>query len=144
MNTMSEMLRTTNPEAVGLKPEDDRRVLYEGQIVFFHPRQGEGRAGRLRVPAIVTRVEDEDHIELVVLDDPPVCRTNVVRRTAQNPVNSWSFITRPDVEAVDKPDGYPTREEMYAAFCKHRDELDDTVAELRAALDAINKAPRKH
>jgi hypothetical protein len=88
------MLATTNPAALAeIDPTRDRRVPYQGQIVLFHARPGEGRGGRFVSPAIVMGIEDEDHIELLILyaADDAVNRWKIPRRTDQNPYNSWSF-----------------------------------------------------
>jgi hypothetical protein len=91
---MSVMLATTNPAAVAeADPNRDRRVPYEGQVVTFHMRSGEGRGGRMTAPAIITRVEDEDHVELLVIfaADDFITRWKIARKTEQNNVNCWSF-----------------------------------------------------
>lgn len=91
---MSTMLATTNPAAVAeIEGNKDRRKPYEGQVVIFHMRPGEGRGGRMQAPAIVTRVEDDDHVELLVLfaADDFISRWKIPRRTEQNPYNSWAF-----------------------------------------------------
>lgn len=91
---MSVMLRSTNPEAAGvLELERDRRVPYVGQALVYHLRPGEGRGGKITAAAIVTRVEDEDHVELLIIfaADDFLTRWKIPRRTDQNPINAWAF-----------------------------------------------------
>lgn len=91
---MSVMLRSTNPEAVNeIDPDRDRRVPHVGQIVIYHMRPGEGRAGKMSAPAIVTAVEDDDHIEILVIfsADDFMTRWKIPRKTDQNTVNCWAF-----------------------------------------------------
>lgn len=91
---MSVLLATTNPEAAAeYEPNRDRRKPYLGQPVIFHMRPGEGRAGKMTAPAIVTRVEDEDHVELMIIHaaDDFITRWKIPRRSEQNNVNCWSF-----------------------------------------------------
>src|SRR5262249_33705200 len=114
---MSTLLSTTNPDAVReIEGDRDRRKPYEGQLVIFHMRPGEGRQGRMSAPAIVTRIEDEDHVELLVLfaADDFISRWKIPRKTEQNPFNSWSFNSydevfyRPkgEVSVEPKPEGH--------------------------------------
>lgn len=91
---MSVMLRSTNPEAAGeLELDRDRRVPYVGQAVVYHLRPGEGRGGKSFAPALVTRVEDDDHVELLIMfaADDFLTRWKIPRKTDQNPVNAWTF-----------------------------------------------------
>jgi hypothetical protein len=91
---MSTMLRTTNPAAVDeIDPGKDRRRAYVGQTVIYHGRPGEARMGKLSTPALVVRVEDDDHIEIIVryAAEDALDRWKVPRRTEQNPFNCWSF-----------------------------------------------------
>lgn len=89
---MSVMLRTTNPEAAG-EEAHDRRVPYIGQVVVYHCRPGEARQGRMEVAAIVEKIEDEDHLELLVLHSAEdlISKWKIARHGDQNPFNSWSF-----------------------------------------------------
>lgn len=91
---MSTMLKTTNPSAVAeADPSSDRRVPYVGQAVLFHARPGEGRAGRVVSPALVLRVEDDDHADLLIIYDADdfIVRQKIPRKTDQNNINAWSF-----------------------------------------------------
>ena len=91
---MSTMLKTTNPEAVNeIDPNRDRRVPYVGQSLIFHMRSGEGRAGKMTAAAICTQVEDEDHVELLVIfaADDFITRWKIPRKTEQNNTNCWAF-----------------------------------------------------
>lgn len=91
---MSVMLKTTNPEAAGaMEPDRDRRVPYVGQAVIYHARPGESRGGKSLAPAMVTRVEDDDHIEAMIIwaADDFITRWKIPRKTEQNPINAWSF-----------------------------------------------------
>jgi hypothetical protein len=76
-----------------IDPGRDRRRPYAGQIVLFHQRPGESRAGKPSSPAIVTRVDDDDHVELMIVyaADDFHTRWSVPRKTEQNPINSWTF-----------------------------------------------------
>ncbi len=122
---MSVMLATTNPEAaMAMDPGKDRRVPYEGQVLIFHMRPGEGCGGKLRALAICDRVEDDDHVELIVIHsaDNLITRWKIPRRTDQNPVNAWSFNEwderhyRPATAEVDapKPEGHLTWDDVKA------------------------------
>jgi hypothetical protein len=91
---MSVMLKTTNPDAVNeMDPHRDRRVPHQGQVLIYHMRPGEGRGGKITAPGIVTRVEDDDHVELMIVHaaDDFITRWKIPRKTEQNPVNAWSF-----------------------------------------------------
>jgi hypothetical protein len=93
------MLQTTNPEAAGaMDPTRDKRVPYLGQIVVYHMRPGEGRGGKLAAPGIVTRIEDDDHIELMIIHaaDDFITRWKIPRKSEQNPINVWSFTEHDD------------------------------------------------
>jgi hypothetical protein len=110
---MSTMLRTSNPTAVAeeIDPGRDYRRPYKGQRVLYHSRPGEGRAGKFTEIADVINVEDDDHVELLVILGPNDfhARLNVPRRTDQNPFNSWSFTEydqehyRPGDEKAEAP-----------------------------------------
>lgn len=91
---MSVMLKTTNPEAAGaMDPARDQRVPYVGQTVIYHARPGESRGGKSLAPAMVTRVEDDDHIEAMIIwaADDFITRWKIPRKTEQNPINAWSW-----------------------------------------------------
>lgn len=114
---MSTLLRTSNPAVMAeIDPGRDHRIPYQGQIVIFHARQGEGRGGKLTAPAIVTAVEDEDHVEIMIIyaADDFHTRWNIPRRTEQNPFNAWSFNDHDEVHyrpgapkpEAPKPDGH--------------------------------------
>lgn len=141
---MSVMLKTTNPQAAQEnEPNRDRRVPYEGQVIVFHLRPGEGRAGKTRAPAIVTRVEDEDHVEIVVYfaADDQLTKWKIPRKSEQNPVNAWAFNDWDEIhylpgevkEDVPKPEGHLTWDDvkaMHEEIGRMRVEL----AELAGAL----------
>lgn len=144
---MSVMLKTTNPAAAQEnEPDRDRRVPYEGQVLVFWLRPGEGRAGKTRAPAIVTRVEDEDHVEVVVYfaADDQLTKWKIPRKSEQNPVNAWAFndwdeknyipasmtINRPP-----EPDGHLTWDdvkEMHAEMGRMRAEIADLTGMLKS------------
>src|ERR1700682_6500319 len=81
-------------------------------------RPGEGRAGKVVAPAICRRVEDDDHVELMIVyaADDFHTRWKIPRRTDQNPHNAWSFNTWDEVhyqpnapaEVEPEPDAHLT------------------------------------
>lgn len=146
---MSVMLKTTNPAAIAeIDAQRDRRVPYEGQWLIFHMRPGEGRAGKLRAPAVVTRVEDEEHVELIIYfaADDAINRWKIPRKSDQNPVNAWSFTDwdeknyRPVTEDAEapKPEGHLTWDDVKV--------MHDEIGKLRAEIAELQDkatAPRK-
>jgi hypothetical protein len=147
---MSVMLQTTNPEAVGaMEPGRDRRVPYQGQVLVYHMRPGEGRGGKITAPAIVTRVEDDDHCEVMIIHaaDDFITRWKVPRKTEQNPCNAWAFSDHDEKhyareapkEDAPIPHGRLTWEDVKAMHAE--------VATLRnkvAGLEAASPAQRQH
>lgn len=140
---MSVMLRSTNPEAVAeIDPHKDRRVPYVGQIVVYHMRPGEGRAGKMSAPAIVTGIEDDDHVEILIIfsADDFMTRWKIPRRTDQNTVNCWSFNEHDDVHfqrnghvpKAPQPQGHLTWDDVHAMH-----------AEMAAMRNRLNAAEGK-
>lgn len=139
---MSVMLKTTNPAAAQEnEPNRDRRVPYEGQVLTFHLRPGEGRAGKTRAPAIVTRVEDEDHVEIVIYfaADDQLTKWKIPRKSEQNPVNAWAFNDwdeihyRPGEAKVEEPmpEGHLTWDDVK--------KMHEEMAALRGRLAALEQ-----
>lgn len=150
---MSVMLQTTNPEAAGaMDPARDRRVPYQGQTLVYHMRPGEGRGGKITAPGIVTRVEDDDHVELMIIHaaDDFITRWKIPRKSDQNPVNAWSFTEdddknyRPGAEKVDepKPEGRLTWGDVMAMHAEMAT-LRNKIAALEARPQHNNNPPRK-
>ena len=91
---LSTLLATSNPEAVAeIDPNRDRRAPYQGQSLVYHCRPGEGRGGKITAVALCTRVEDDDHVELLIIyaADDFITKWKIPRKTDQNNVNCWSF-----------------------------------------------------
>lgn len=145
---MSVMLRSTNPDAIGeIDPDRDRRRPHIGQIVIFHSRPGEGRMGKMAAPALVTAVEDDDHVELLIhyAADDAITRWKIPRRTDQNPFNSWSFneddeahyqrVPTPSTGEPAKVDGRLTWDDVKAMHAE--------IGHLRNRLAALEVKPRR-
>jgi hypothetical protein len=142
---MAVMMRSVNPDAVDeIDPNRDRRRPYVGQSVIFHARPGEARMGKLAAPAIVTAVEDDDHVELLAIyaAEDSVLRLKIPRKTEQNPFNAWSFNDydqdhyRPGPALAAPPEPSAVREMK---------ELRDHVQELRnrvRELEEVTTAPK--
>jgi hypothetical protein len=150
---MSVMLRTTNPGAADeMDPAHDRRVPYVGQWLVFHMRPGEGRGGKLQAPAVVIRVEDNDHVELVVFHaaDDQITRWKIPRRTEQNPVNAWAFNDwdevhyQPGSHVVEapKPEGHLDWEDVRKMH-EEMAALRGRVLHLENVRDALAEAQKK-
>ena len=136
---MSTMLRTSSPEAyAAIDPSYDRRAPYVGQTVVFHHRPGESRTGKPTAPAVVTEVQGEDHVELVIIypaDDFRTC-WNVPRRSDQNPINCWTF-NQWDEEHY-RPGATPAEAQPTGALDALRQEIDALRSRIVAEAKAIN------
>lgn len=140
---MSVMLRTTNPASVDeIDPVKDRRPPYVGQLVLFHGRPGEARMGKLVAPAIVTTVEDDDHVELLIMyaADDSLMRWKIPRQTDQNRFNCWSF-TEHDQEHYKPGPALATPPEP--SHIRDLKEARDQIQELRNRLTELEKANKK-
>jgi hypothetical protein len=85
-----------------IDPGRDRRRPYQGQALIFHVRPGErGSGNMLTRSAMVLRVLDEDHVDILVIYGDFTTqvgklldfdiRLSVPRRTDQNSSNAWGF-----------------------------------------------------
>jgi hypothetical protein len=85
-----------------IDPGRDRRRPYQGQALVFHVRPGErGSGNMLTRSAMVLRVLDEDHVDILVIYGDFTTqvgklldfdiRLSVPRRTDQNSSNAWGF-----------------------------------------------------
>lgn len=131
---MSVMLATTNPQAVGeLEPSRDHRSAYVGQWVIFHTRPGEGRGGTMTTPALVLRIHDEDHVDLLIKwgQEDEIERQKIPRKTDQNNFNAWSFNAD---DEFNYRDDSPLREAVKA--------LADEVKELSERIAALEPPKR--
>jgi hypothetical protein len=139
---MSIMLKTTNPDAVdAMDPTHDRRVPYPGQILVYHMRPGEGRGGKITAPGIVTRVEDDDHVELMIIHaaDDFITRWKIPRKTEQNPVNAWSF-TEWDEKHYDRPVNVAITSEIVDKMIEDKAApLHSKIASLEGELRRLRK-----
>lgn len=125
---MSVMLATTNPEAMAEYQNKDRRIPYVGQWLVFHTRPGEGRAGSMTAPALVLRIHDEDHVDILIKwgQEDEIERQKIPRKTDQNNFNAWSFNAH---DEINYRDDSPVREGLHAV--EHRvHELERRVADL--------------
>lgn len=66
---MGHLLKTVNPEAAADIANETKPIPCIGETVIFFPRPGELRAGRGKHAAIVTAVNDDDTLDLVVVYD---------------------------------------------------------------------------
>jgi hypothetical protein len=145
---MSVMLRTQNPEAAAAIDDSDHRPPYVGQIVLYHARPGEARMGRQVAPGTVMAVQDEDHIDVLIIYDADdfIFRQKLPRKTDQNPFNAWSFTDRDEkfYRPTDNPD-YAPREDtntLFSEVAKLKEKLADAHARLDAIFDDKKKSKR--
>ena len=146
---MAVMMRSVNPDAVDeIDPNRDRRRPYVGQSVIFHARPGEARMGKFAAPAIVTAVEDDDHVELLAIyaADDSILRWKIPRKTEQNPFNAWSFNEydqehyRPGPALAAPPEPSALRE--LKEMREHVQELRNRVMQLEDAATSPKKGVR--
>lgn len=142
---MSVMLKTTNPEAAGeADPDRDRRIPYVGQSVVFHARPGENRGGKSCAPALVMKVQDDDHIEVTIVwaADDFLTRWNVPRKTEQNPVNAWSFNEWDDKHY--QPNAKPEAPAVTALDLeKVRNEVDKLSAKIKSLEGELHRTAQR-
>lgn len=143
---MSVMLRSTNPQAVNeIDPDRDRRRPYVGQTVVYHMRSGEYRNGKMAAPALVTAVEDDDHVEILIMfsADDFMTRWKIPRRTEQNTVNAWSFNEYDQEHYLEttalwqevKPEGHLTWDDVKAMHAE--------MAAMRNRLAVLEARPKR-
>lgn len=146
---MGHLLATVNPEAAAaIKPTSPlgNRVAPLHQIVRYHSRPGEGRAGKMSFPAFMMHCDPENgRAQLLVIyaADDLQDRINIPYRSDENPFAAWDYIN--PLEAPVTLRAGNLENGMDRVFGEHGLEEGQSVmgliAELRREIEAL-KAKR--
>lgn len=138
---MAHMLASINPEAAD---EIDRPTPLPdiGSTVVYIPRAGQVRAGKTRVPAIVTgRDVDNRLLDLVVIYDADdfLSKPRIPRRQGDD--HGWELVGNVSGAASASADLREFKDEvgavLFGGFLKPETSFTEELMEIRRRLDAI-------